>query len=134
MEPVVFYLLLSSHLCNVCGKQLDRRSSLCDHIIDTEPAQDCLLLRIEDVTTLPPSRILSTALHTCSKGRPKRVRKGRTPKEKREKGICFYFTRLWPAFGRQSLVGSSGGYTSHGYTSHASPRACGAQLGLVQSV
>ena len=48
------------------------------------------------------------------------------------------WTRLWPAFGRQSLVGSSGGYTSHGYTSHASPhaspRACGARLGLVQSV
>ena len=46
----------------------------------------------------------------------------------------FIITRLWPAFGRQSLVGSSGGYTSHGYTSHASPRACGARLGLVQSV
>ena len=44
-------------------------------------------------------------------------------------------TRLWPAFGRQSLVGSSGGYTSHGYTSHASPRACGARLGqIVKSV
>ena len=38
--------------------------------------------------------------------------------------------RPWPAFGRQGLVGSSGGYTYHGYTSHASPRACGAQLGL----
>jgi len=47
---------------------------------------------------------------------------------------CFIATRLWPAFGRQSLVGSSGGYTSHGYTSHASPRACGARLSLVQSV
>ena len=47
----------------------------------------------------------------------------------------FYQTRLWPAFGRQSLVGSSGGYTSHGYTSHASPRACGARLGqIVKSV
>ena len=32
---------------------------------------------------------------------------------------------------RQSLVGSSGGYTSHGYTSHASPRACGARLGQI---
>ena len=39
-------------------------------------------------------------------------------------------TRPWPAFGRQGLVGSSGGYTYHGYTSHASPRACGARLGL----
>ena len=30
-----------------------------------------------------------------------------------------FYTRLWPAFGWQSLVGSSGGYTSHhGYTSH----------------
>ena len=38
-------------------------------------------------------------------------------------GGGFTFTRLWPAFGRQSLVGSSGGYTSH-----ASPRACGARL------
>ena len=47
----------------------------------------------------------------------------------------FWATRLWPAFGRQSLVGSSGGYTSHGYTSHASPRACGARLGqIVKSV
>jgi len=46
-----------------------------------------------------------------------------------------FYTRLWPAFGRQSLVGSSGGYTSHGYTSHASPRACGARLGqIVKSV
>ena len=44
-------------------------------------------------------------------------------------------TRPWPAFGRQGLVGSSGGYTSHGYTSHASPRACGARLGqIVKSV
>ena len=47
----------------------------------------------------------------------------------------FKGTRLWPAFGRQSLVGSLGGYTSHGYTSHASPRACGARLGqIVKSV
>ena len=38
-------------------------------------------------------------------------------------------TRPWPAFGRQGLVGSSGGYTYHRYTSHASPRACGARLG-----
>ena len=42
--------------------------------------------------------------------------------------IEFVITRLWPAF---SLVGSSGGYTSHGYTSHASPRACGARLGQI---
>ena len=42
----------------------------------------------------------------------------------------FDCTRLWLAFGRQSLVGSSGGYTSH-----ASPRACGARLGqIVKSV
>ena len=33
------------------------------------------------------------------------------------------------------LEASSGGYTSHGYTSHASPRACGARLGqIVKSV
>ena len=38
-------------------------------------------------------------------------------------------TRPWPAFGRQGLVGLSGGCTFHGYTSHASPRACGARLG-----
>ena len=43
--------------------------------------------------------------------------------------IIIIITRPWPAFGRQGLVGSSGGYTYHGYTSHASPRACGAQLG-----
>ena len=43
--------------------------------------------------------------------------------------IIIIITRPWPAFGRQGLVGSSGGYTSHGYTSHASPRACGARLG-----
>ena len=42
-------------------------------------------------------------------------------------------TRPWPAFGRQGLVGSSGGYTYHGYTSHASPRACGARLGRKMS-
>ena len=44
--------------------------------------------------------------------------------------IIIIITRPWPAFGRQGLVGSSGGYTYHGYTSHASPRACGARLGL----
>ena len=43
--------------------------------------------------------------------------------------IIIIITRPWPAFGRQGLVGSSGGYTYHGYTSHASPRACGARLG-----
>ena len=34
-----------------------------------------------------------------------------------------------PAFGRLGLGGSSGGYSSHGYISHASLRAYGAQLG-----
>ena len=43
--------------------------------------------------------------------------------------IIIIITRPWPAFGRQGLVGLSGGYTYHGYTSHASPRACGARLG-----
>ena len=43
--------------------------------------------------------------------------------------IIIIITRPWPAFGRQGLVGSSGGYTYHGYTSYASPRACGARLG-----
>ena len=43
--------------------------------------------------------------------------------------IFIIITRPWPAFGRQGLVGLSGGYTYHGYTSHASPRACGARLG-----
>ena len=43
--------------------------------------------------------------------------------------IIIIITRPWLAFGRQGLVGSSGGYTYHGYTSHASPRACGARLG-----
>ena len=33
-----------------------------------------------------------------------------------------------PAFGRLALCGLSGGYSSHGYTSHASLRAFGAQL------
>ena len=50
-------------------------------------------------------------------------------------GVIFYRTRPWPAFGRQGLLGLSGGYTSHGHTSHASPRACGARLGqIVKSV
>ena len=39
------------------------------------------------------------------------------------------FSKLGP--GRHSLVGSSGGYTYHRYTSHASPRACGARLGRI---
>ena len=43
--------------------------------------------------------------------------------------IIIIITRPWPAFGRQGLVGLSGGYTYRGYTSHASPRACGARLG-----
>ena len=34
-----------------------------------------------------------------------------------------------PAFGWLGLGGSLGGYGSHGYTSHASLRAYGAQLG-----
>ena len=34
-----------------------------------------------------------------------------------------------PAFGQLGLDGLSGGYSSYGYTSHASLRACGAQLG-----
>ena len=34
-----------------------------------------------------------------------------------------------PAFGRPGLDGSLGEYISHGYTSHASLRAYGAQLG-----
>ena len=38
--------------------------------------------------------------------------------------IIIIITRPRPAFG-----GSLGGYTYHGYTSHASPRACGARLG-----
>ena len=39
--------------------------------------------------------------------------------------ICFVtFTQL-------GLVGSSGGYTYYMYTSHASPRACGARLGRI---
>ena len=33
--------------------------------------------------------------------------------------IIIIITRPWPAFGRQGLVGSLGGYTSHN-----SPRAC----------
>ena len=34
-----------------------------------------------------------------------------------------------PAFGRLGLGGSLGGHSSHGFTSHASLRAYGAQLG-----
>ena len=34
-----------------------------------------------------------------------------------------------PAFVQLGLVGSSGGYTYHRYTSHTSPRACGTRLG-----
>jgi len=45
--------------------------------------------------------------------------------------IIIITTRPWPAFGRQGLVGLSGGNTYHGYTSHASPRACGARLGQI---
>ena len=48
---------------------------------------------------------------------------------KERRHVIIIITRPWPAFGRQGLVGSSGGYTYHGYTSHASPRACGARLG-----
>ena len=43
--------------------------------------------------------------------------------------IIIIITRPRPAFGRLGLGGSLGGYTYHGYTSHASPRACGARLG-----
>ena len=45
--------------------------------------------------------------------------------------ICGYLLVLGPepAFGRLGLDGSLGGYSSHGYTSHASLRAHGAQLG-----
>ena len=45
--------------------------------------------------------------------------------------IIIIFTRPRPAFGRLGLGGSSGGYTYHGYTTHASPRACGARLGQI---
>ena len=37
-----------------------------------------------------------------------------------------------PAFGRLGLGGSSGGFSSHGYTSNASLRAFGAQLGVTE--
>ena len=37
------------------------------------------------------------------------------------------------AFGQLGLGGSSGGYSSHGYTSRASLRAYGAQLGGLAS-
>ena len=43
--------------------------------------------------------------------------------------IVIITTRPRPAFGRLGLGGLLGGYTYHGYTSHASPRACGARLG-----
>ena len=45
--------------------------------------------------------------------------------------IIIIITRPWPAFGRQGLVGSSGGYTYHGYTYHASLGACDARLGQI---
>ena len=49
----------------------------------------------------------------------------------RPKACSISFTLLGPepAFGRLGLGGSLGGYSSHGYTSHASLRAYGAQLG-----
>ena len=43
--------------------------------------------------------------------------------------ISIILTRPRPAFGRLGLGRSLGGYTYHGYTSHTSPRACGARLG-----
>ena len=43
--------------------------------------------------------------------------------------IIIIITRPWPAFGRLGLGGSSRGYSSHGLTSNASLRTCGAQLG-----
>ena len=43
--------------------------------------------------------------------------------------IIIIITRPRPAFGRLGLGGSLGGNSSHGYTSHASLRAYGAQLG-----
>ena len=42
--------------------------------------------------------------------------------------VIIIITRPWPAFGRLGLGGSSGGYSFHGYTFHASLRAFGAQL------
>ena len=45
--------------------------------------------------------------------------------------IIIIITRPRPAFGRLGLGGSLGGYTYHGYTSHASPCACGARLGQI---
>ena len=46
--------------------------------------------------------------------------------------VFIYFNTLGPepAFSRLGLGGSSGGYSSHGYTSDASVRAFGAQLGV----
>ena len=43
--------------------------------------------------------------------------------------IIIIITRPRLAFGRLGLGGSLGGYSSHWKTSHASLRACGAQLG-----
>ena len=45
--------------------------------------------------------------------------------------IIIIITRPRPAFGRLGLGASLGGYTYHGYTSHASPPACGARLGRI---
>ena len=42
--------------------------------------------------------------------------------------IIIIITRPWPVFGRLGLGGLWGGYSSHGYPSHASLRAFGAQL------
>ena len=42
--------------------------------------------------------------------------------------IIIIITRPRPAFGRLGLGGSLGGYSNQEYTSHASPRACGARL------
>ena len=43
--------------------------------------------------------------------------------------IIIIISRPRPAFGRLGLGGSSRGYSSYRLTSHASLRACGAQLG-----
>ena len=43
--------------------------------------------------------------------------------------IIIIITGPRPAFGRLGLGGSSRGYSSYRLTSHASLRACGAQLG-----
>ena len=44
----------------------------------------------------------------------------------------FVSTRPWPAFGRQGLEGSSGGYTSHGTGTLLMPRLAPAALGSVK--